>query len=64
MGQVLNVFLLGGVGDQYGCIVNMYLLEGQLNYRLSPEARVHIIQDLYDFAPPPLFMNNCFSNPK
>lgn len=54
MGQVLTVFLLGGVGDQYGCIVNMYLLEGQLNYRLSPEARVHIIQDLYDFAPPPL----------
>lgn len=32
MRQMLNVFLLGGVGDQYGCIVNMYLFEGQFNH--------------------------------
>lgn len=32
MGQVVNVFLLGGVGDQYGYIVNMYLFEGQFNH--------------------------------
>lgn len=63
MGQVLTVFLLGGVGDQYGCIVNMYLLEGQLDYRLSPEARVHIIQDLYDFAPPPYLWITVFQTP-
>lgn len=54
MGQVLNVFLLGGVGDQYGCIVNMYLLEGQLNYRLCLLKLGYILFKIPPTLPPPL----------